>query len=33
MHFGLCTDPDALAGLSSVAAGIDDAIDELGERC
>jgi diacylglycerol O-acyltransferase len=33
MHFGLCTDPEAIAGLSSVAAGIDDAIDELGERC
>jgi diacylglycerol O-acyltransferase / wax synthase len=33
MHFALCTDPDALAGVSNVAAGIDDAIDELGERC
>ncbi|HZA89201.1 MAG TPA: wax ester/triacylglycerol synthase family O-acyltransferase [Solirubrobacterales bacterium] len=33
MHFGLCTDPDALAGLGTVATGIDDAIDELGERC
>jgi diacylglycerol O-acyltransferase / wax synthase len=33
MHFGLCTDPDVLTGLSTVASGIDDAIDELGERC
>jgi hypothetical protein len=33
MHFGLCTDPDALAGLHAVAAGIDEAIDELHARC
>jgi hypothetical protein len=33
MHFSLCTDPDALAGLSNVAAGIDEAIDELGRHC
>jgi diacylglycerol O-acyltransferase / wax synthase len=33
MHLALCTDPDALGGLSSIADGIDDAIDELGERC
>jgi diacylglycerol O-acyltransferase / wax synthase len=32
MHFGLCTDPDALGGLSAIAAGIDRAIDELRER-
>jgi WS/DGAT/MGAT family acyltransferase len=33
MHFGLCTDPDALAGLGGVAAGIDEALEELRERC
>ena len=33
MHFGLCTDPDALRGLAEVEAGIDAAIDELRERC
>ena len=33
MHFGLCTDPDALPGLDEVEAGIDAAIDELRERC
>jgi WS/DGAT/MGAT family acyltransferase len=33
MHFGLCTDPDALRGLDEVEAGLDAAIDELRERC
>jgi diacylglycerol O-acyltransferase / wax synthase len=33
MHFGLCTDPDALAGVSDLAAGIDAAVDELRSRC
>jgi diacylglycerol O-acyltransferase / wax synthase len=33
MHFGLCTDPDALRGLGEVEAGIDAAIEELRERC
>jgi WS/DGAT/MGAT family acyltransferase len=33
MHFGLCTDPDALAGLSDLAVGIDAAVDELLDRC
>jgi len=33
MHFGLCTDPDALGGLAEVEAGIDEAIDELRDRC
>jgi diacylglycerol O-acyltransferase len=32
MHFSLCTDPEALGGLSAIAAGIDRAIDELRER-
>jgi diacylglycerol O-acyltransferase / wax synthase len=29
MHFGLCTDPDALDGLSEMADGMDEAIEEL----
>ncbi|MGH2989775.1 MAG: wax ester/triacylglycerol synthase family O-acyltransferase [Solirubrobacterales bacterium] len=29
MHFGLCTDPDALDGLRDVADGMDEAIAEL----
>ena len=33
MHFGLCTDPDALAGLSGLAAGLDEAVEELRGRC
>jgi WS/DGAT/MGAT family acyltransferase len=33
MHFGLCTDPDALGGLAEVEAGLDAAIEELRERC
>jgi diacylglycerol O-acyltransferase len=33
MHFGLCTDPDALRGLDEVEAGIDAAIEELRDRC
>ena len=29
MHFGLCSDPDALDGLGAIAEGIDEAIEEL----
>ena len=33
MHFGLCTDPDALAGLAGLATGVDEAVEELREHC